>query len=206
MAELYTTLRMDDRGVELGGPLNGRVATLHTRAWIPLADLMAISDASLQRQERTATDLFYAESWALVEMLALSPGYAHDFQQLISAAGEGMTKNGKSFDAIERDLHAWVAQGMAAIQLPRVNPESVAMEVSDVPPLASRVLLAQLLLTAGEFDRAEALFSALSREASESADVSAALGMIALHKGDWDGARLAWKRAIDEGIADAKLC
>ncbi len=207
LAELYTTLRMDDHGVELGGPLPGRVRTLSTRAWIPLADLMAMSDASLQRQERGVTDLFYSESWALTEMLALSPGYSAGFAQLIATSGRDFTKiYGKPVDAIKRDLGAWVAQGMAAIQLPPVHPESVAMEVSDVARLASRVLLAQLLLTAGEFDRAEALFSALSREAPDSADVSAALGMIALHKGDPEGARLAWKRAIEEGIADPKLC
>ncbi len=207
LAEFYTTLRMDDRGVELGGPLPGRVETLRKRAWMPLADLMAISDASLQSQERAATALFYAESWATVEMLALSPGYSAGFEQLIASSGRDFMKiYGKQPNAIERDLRAWVAQGMAAIQLPQVHPEPVAMEVSDVPPLASRILLAQLLLTAGEFDRAEALFSTLSHEAPDSADVSAALGMIALHNGDSQGARVAWKRAIEEGIADPKLC
>ncbi|HMD48040.1 MAG TPA: tetratricopeptide repeat protein, partial [Bryobacteraceae bacterium] len=207
LAEYYTTLRMDDRGVELGGPLPGRVETLRKHAWMPLTDLMAISDASLQSQERATTDLFYGESWALVEMLALSPGYSASFGQLIASSGQDFTKiYRKPVDAIEHDLRAWVSQGIAAIQLPQVHTESVAIEVSDVPPLASRVVLAQLLLTAGEFDRAEALFSALSREVPDSADVSAALGMIALHKGDSQGARLAWKRAIEEGIADAKLC
>ena len=207
LAELYTTLQMDDRGVELGGPLPGRVQTLRTHAWMPLADLMHVSDAWFQSQERTTTDLFYAESWALVEMLALSPGYSAGFEQLIAVRGNGFAKiYGKQADAIERDLHTWVSQGMAALQLPPVHPKSVAPEVMDVPPGASRVLLAQLLLTAGEFDRAQPLFSELSREAPDSADVSAGLGMIALHKGDSEGARIAWKRAIEQGIADPKLC
>jgi len=210
LAELYTTLRMDDRGAELGGPLPGRVETLRRHAWMPLADLMALSDASLQRQERAATDLFYAESWALTEMLALSPGYAAGFEQLIATPGQGFTKiYGKQADAMERDLRTWVNQGAASlVQLPRVSldPGAGAVEVSDVSQIASRLLLAQLLLAAGEFDRAEALFSALNREAPDSADVSAALGMIALHQGNSEGARLAWKRAIGQGIADPKLC
>ncbi len=78
------------------------------------------------------------------------------------------------------------------------------MEVSPVSPLASRVLLAQLLLAAGEFDRAEALFSAWW--SADSAEVSAALGTIALHKGDRDAARFAWGRAVALGITDAQLC
>ncbi len=207
LAELCSTLRMDDRGVQLGGPLPGRVQTLRSHDWMPLADLMAISDAALQHQDRAATGLFYAQSWALAEMLALSPGYSAGFERLIAARGEGFTKiYEKQAEAIERDLHAWVAQGMAAIQLPPIHSEFVAPEVTDVPRLASQLLLAQLLLAAGEFDRAELLFSALSREAPELADVSAALGMIALHKGDSEGARAAWKRAIERGIADPKLC
>jgi tetratricopeptide (TPR) repeat protein len=198
LAELYTTLKMDDRSAELGASLPGRLQTLRRRDWMPLTDLRAISDASLQRQERATTDLFYAESWALTDMLALSPGYAADFQQLIAAPSQSLTQiYGKSSDAIERDLRAWVAKGPAAIPLPQVHPESVAVEVSEVPPVASRVLLAQLLLTAGEFDRAETLFSGLAQEAPDSADVAAALGTIALHKGDLNAARIAWKRAID---------
>lgn len=210
LAELYSTLRMDDRGAELGGPLPARLDTLRMRAWMPLAELTALSDASLRHEERGTIAVFYAESWALTGMLALSPGYAAGFQQFVARAGPGsssleaLTKSyGKSADAIARDFRAWVDQRASrAVQLPRVSPESVAVEVSPVSPLASRVLLAQLLLAAGEFDRAQALFSALP----DSAEVSAALGTIALHKGDRNAARLAWGRAVALGITDAQLC
>lgn len=214
LAELYSTLRMDDRGTELGGPLPARLDALRRRAWMPLADLTALSVASLQQAERSTVDLFYAESWALTGMLALSPTYAAGFQQLIARSGasllslEVLTKHyGKSADAIAGDLRVWVDQRAASsVQLARVSPESGAVEISDVPPLVPRVLLAQLLLTAGEFDRAEALFHALADALPDSAEVSAALGLIALHKGDSERARLGWKRAMDQGITDAKLC
>ena len=92
------------------------------------------------------------------------------------------------------------------IQLPAVVTESVPVEVSDVSPIATRLLLAQVLLAAGEFDRAETRFIALAREAPDSPEVSAALGMIALRQGDTEGARRAWKRAIEQRIADPRLC
>jgi tetratricopeptide (TPR) repeat protein len=210
LAELYSTLRIDERGTELGGPLPVRLGALRRRAWMPLADLMALSGASLQHEERDTAELFYAESWALTGMLALSPGYAPGFQQFIAASGAGtsslevLTRTcGKSADAIAHDLRAWVDQrASSSVQLPRVSPESIAVEVSGLPSSASRLLLAQLLLAAGEFDRAGALFASLD----DSADVSAALGTIALHKGDLNAARLAWRRAISQGITDAKLC
>jgi Tetratricopeptide repeat len=203
LAELYSTLEMDDRGTQLGGPLRARLQTLRREAWMPLADLTAFSDASLQHTERGTADLFYAESWALTGMLALSPGYAAGFQRIIAAEGAGLP----SMDVLTRDLRAWVDSGASAsVHLPRVSPDSVAVETSDISPLSSRLLLAQLLLSAGEFDRAEVLFHALADVLPDSADVSAALGTIALHNGDLTAARSAWKRAIEQGITDAQLC
>jgi tetratricopeptide (TPR) repeat protein len=67
-------------------------------------------------------------------------------------------------------------------------------------------LLAQVLLAAGQFDRAGARFTSLAHDAPDSPEVSAGLGMIALQRGDSVSARQAWKRAIDQGIADAGLC
>jgi tetratricopeptide (TPR) repeat protein len=214
LAEVYSTLRMDDRGAELGGPLRGRLQALRNHAWMPLAALTSLPKGSIERQERGTNDLFYAESWALTGMLALSPGYASRFPRFVAAAGEGVPSldlltriYGKSAEELTHDLRVWVAQDApATVQLPRVLLEPKLAEVSGVAPLAARVLIGQLLVAEGEFDLAEALFLDLYRDAPDSPEVSAALGIIALHKGDSAGARRAWKRAIDEGITDAKLC
>ena len=45
-----------------------------------------------------------------------------------------------------------------------------------------------------------------SRRFPKRREISAALGTIALHKGDSEGARRAWRRAIEQGITDARLC
>ncbi len=136
-------------------------------------------------------------------MLALSPGYSAGFQHVIAAAGATEGAGLPGIDVLTHDLRAWVDRGASpSVQLPRVASDSVAVEVSDVSQSASGLLLAQLLLAAGEFDRAQALFTAMP----DSADVSAALGTIALHNGDLTAARLAWKRAILQGISDAQLC
>jgi tetratricopeptide (TPR) repeat protein len=200
LAEFFATLRITGRATELGGPLPGRVRALQGRAWMPVADLLSLSEEAQMRQERSAADLFYAESWALTEMLLLSPKYAPGFQKILAAPS-------LDAEAFTRDLHTWMDQPrFPVVQLPEVVAESGPVEVSDVSPVAARLLLAQLLLAAGEFNRAEALFLALRQDAPDSAAISAGLGMIALHKGDSDGARRLWKRAIDQGIADASLC
>lgn len=218
LAEFFATLRITEHATELGGALPGRVQTLQRRPWKPLADLMSLTEEAQSRQERGEADLFYAESWSLTEMLVLSPGYAPDFQKFIARIAsrtpsmEALSSTyGKSADAIARDLHVWLSQrALPVIQLPEIVTKSVPAEVSVVSTLSARLVLAQVLLAAGEFDRAEAAFRALAHDAPDSgsisADISAALGMIALHRGDSEGARRAWKRAIDQGIADATLC
>jgi len=214
LAEVYSTLQMDDRGTEVGGPLRARLQTLHRRDWVSLDRLTGLSNEAFQHQERTENELFYAESWALTAMLALSPGYAAKFPRFVNAAGEGSSSLDlltriyeRSAEQIGRDLRVWVEQGApATVQLPKLVLAPLDVQVSDVSPLAARVLLGQLLLNAEAFDRAEELFTGLAREAPDSPDVSAALGVIALHKGDIAGAQRAWKQAIDEGISDAKLC
>jgi tetratricopeptide (TPR) repeat protein len=200
LAEFFATLQIREHATELGGALAGRLQTLQRRSWMPLGELMSLSEESQTHLERGAADLFYAESWALTEMLMLSPKYAPSFRVILEPPA-------LDIEAVTRDLHAWVDQPkIPSIQLPELVAPAVTVEVSDVPLAASRLLLAQVFLAAGEFDRAEARFSALAREAPDSAEVSAGLGMIALHRGDSAGARRHWKRAIDQGITDAGLC
>jgi tetratricopeptide (TPR) repeat protein len=154
-----------------------------------------------------------------VDMLVLSPQYALKFGELITALTFGTTGiealpaiYGKSLSAITSDLRAWTRIKHQPVSLPGIQPgqilaQNVAVESSiDVPPLQARALIADMLLAAGELDRAGTLYSDLSREAPKDAGVHAALGNIAILKGDNDRAREQWKLAITLGIQDASLC
>ena len=196
LADFFSTLRLTEHGVELGGALPGRVEILRTRPWIPLGDLLAITKQEHDRQQRSTATLFYAESWALTEMLMLSPKYASGFSSIVASPHLDTA-------TATRDLREWIARReLPVIRLPEIAAPAVRVEVTDVSPPAWRLLLAHLLLAAGEYDRAEMAFQALPG----SAETSAALGVIALHRGDAAGARRAWKRAIEQGIGDARLC
>ena len=200
LAEFFATLHITEHATELGGVLPGRLQTLRRRTWMPLTELMSLSEESRNRQERDVTDLFYSESWALTEMLMLSPKYGPGFRTFLAPPT-------LDIPAVTRDLHAWVNQAqLPSIQLPEVIAPAATIEVSEVPLVAARLLLAQVLLAAGEFDRAEARFSSLAHDLPDSPEISAGLGMIALHRGDSAAARQAWKRAIQQGITDAGLC
>jgi tetratricopeptide (TPR) repeat protein len=92
------------------------------------------------------------------------------------------------------------------VALPKVVIDVPPVEVSAVSPSAARMMTARLLLASNDLDRSAELFNALDRDEPGSPEVAAALGAIAMRKGDLAGARRSWKLAIDEGITDARLC
>ena len=213
LAEFYSTVRIGPNGSTLGGAAPSNIQILRRRAWLPLAELLTTEAAALGDRDRAA--LFYAQTWALTEMLVLSPEYGARFPALITALSLGepsvetlVSVNGKSVDAIARDVHAWVdgRNKFTPVALPGVAAGEVAVEFSDVSPFAARSLLAELVLASGNLQRAESLYRDLAHDAPDAADVSAALGTIALRKGDYAGAREQWKRAIGQGVRDATLC
>jgi tetratricopeptide (TPR) repeat protein len=213
LADLFSTVRVSERESVLGGELAGRAQTLRRRSWTPLSELLSSEKAPLGT-DRAAAELFYAQSWALAGMVFLSPEYGPKFRDLVNALSFGQPSleafqkiYGKSAEELTRDLRAWVdRRGAVPVRLPGIAALHVEVRVSDVPEPASRALMAELLFAMGQLDRAEAMFRELAREAPGSADIAAALGAIAIRKGDHEGARREWKRAIENGVTDASLC
>ena len=213
LAEFFSTVHVGEQSSELGGDVPGRSQILRRRAWLALSELLSVAEDSRPR-EPGKVELFYAQSWALTDMLFLSEAYSSRFLELITALSFGepslqaLTKvYRKPIEQITSDLHAWMNGGrVGRIHLPGVVTPHTAVTVSDVPALEARLLLADLLSATGELDRSEALYRELQREAPRNADIAAALGTIALRNGDQDGARREWKQAIEAGVTDANLC
>jgi tetratricopeptide (TPR) repeat protein len=214
LAELYSTVRIGEHSSSLGGKILGRSQVLRRNQWMPLPQLLELPRDSALRDDREKAELFYAQSWALADMLMLSPDYAAGFAGFIRELTSGergpralTTLYGKSLETIERDLHAWVNQGHSKPEpLPGVATGAMPVRTSGVPPFAARSLLADLLMTEGELNRAASAYRELAREHPEDAEISVALGTLALRQGDPEGARREWKHAIDQGVRDAALC
>ncbi len=211
LAEFFSSVRVSTSGGEVGGDLPARSQQLRHGPWIPLSELVAMQAIGDNRENAT---LFYSESWALTQMLATSSEYAPRFRELMIALNSGGSSlaalagvYGRPPEAIMTDLHAWVNERRSApVQFAGAVAGSDPVEVSELSSFAARSLMAELLAGIGELDRAESLYRELAREAPEAAEISAAMGMIALQREDLKGARQAWKRAIEHGVMDADLC
>jgi tetratricopeptide (TPR) repeat protein len=73
LAEYYSTFAIeDDRKVYLGRLVNYHLGLLQEQKLMPLSQLFAVTNYSLERNRHDVRSLFYAESWALVHYLILA--------------------------------------------------------------------------------------------------------------------------------------
>ena len=73
LAEYYSTFAIeDDRKVRLGRLIDYHILLLREQKMIPLSQLFAVTQRSLDRNKHNVRSLFYAESWALVHYLILA--------------------------------------------------------------------------------------------------------------------------------------
>src|SRR5262249_40270687 len=111
LAELFSTIQIHERSTSLGGDLPARSQALRRRAWLPLNELLAPSPT---QSDRDRAAIFYAQSWVLTEMLALSPQYSAQFPALFISLSAGapsaavLTETYHTpLETIDRDLHRW---------------------------------------------------------------------------------------------------
>lgn len=209
MADFFSTARLGETDKDGDARLTSRFQTLHGHAWMPLDELLALQKESPVRDDREAASLFYTESWALTEMLLAAPAYGPRLPEFLTAVVSGMPAGSalaavyaKPLDAVSTDLRAWIERHkVMPVSLPDSMPDT-SVEVSEASPLASGMLLADLLATTGKMDRAEALYEELANDAPDDPYVMAALATIAHKKEDDATARRLWRRAFDQGVED----
>ncbi len=214
LAELFSTVQISNQRCEMGGELPMRVNTLRRQSWLPAAEFFAVQPNSPIRLTKDGAALFYAESWAVTDMLVYSPDYAPRFGVLLATLNSGLTSAqaftnvfGKSQEAVLHDAQAWRSRGGSTQQLlPSLAAETFAGPVQELSPFASSTMLGKLLLATGMWERAEQQFSKLLQQAPANPNILAALGTVRLYKGDRTGAIEYWRKALDNGVQDASLC
>jgi tetratricopeptide (TPR) repeat protein len=185
----------------LGGDRPEHAQALRRTAWMPLADLL--------RVRNPGAGIYYAEAWALTDMLALSPAYSGKLRALAGALGAMLpdaafaSVYGRSLDQMAADLRVWIDRRKTMPPIRLDGPTETFVNVSAAPAVEARRVLAQMLLDAGQTDRAAADFHDLP---GENGDVQAALGLIALLQGNRGEARERWTRALALGVHDDALC
>ncbi len=217
LAEYFSTLRFKEDAYELGGDLPARTKILRGRSWLPLPELFALATGSslgsALPDTRKLADIFYAESWALTDMLAASPQYASHFRELVaefvagSSAAQAFAKvYGQSLDEVTTALRKWVGKSRLsrfALNQPAAFEPVPGYEVSS---LKVKSLLADVSLVSGHVEQARIRYAALLQEEPNDPHTHAALGVIAGRQGNREENLKQWREAIRDNSQDADLC
>ena len=154
IAELYSTLRMQGDKALVGDLIPGRLQALFTEKWIPLSALLSAGQESPFYNEKNRAGGFYAESWALVHMLSLSPEYSPKYSEFLNTVNGGLDSEaaleevyGKTVPAVEKDLNAYFRGSQFFGRLYPVKLASVRENFPATPAPAFDVKLALADLT-----------------------------------------------------------
>jgi hypothetical protein len=214
-ADVNSTLRRTGPDkVLIGDLIPGRVETLRTSGWIPLATLTSATDTSPLYTGPRA-QMFYSESWALVHMLYLSPNYGPGFGPFVLALARGKSFSRACETAfhrtpyeVERDLHAYLESRQLYGLTFTVNfsAASTAVRITPLTRFDADLGLADLLAAVHHFAAAKSAYRWLALRYPDRVEVEESLGYLAWSMGNLAAARSHFAAALERGTRDSAMC
>jgi len=214
LAEVYSNLEARGSAIVVGQPIPGRVAALERGRWIDLRTLVSASRASPVYNDKSSAEMFYAESWALVHMLALDNAYSPRLKSLLYALPHSTSvaalenTYAKPIARVEADLRVYMERSqfnaaVFAIRLPESEP---APQVKLQAGLEARLALAELLLDRpGRTAEARAAFEQAVHDYPKRAEAEQGLGELLAHERREREAAAHFARAAALGDTDARM-
>jgi hypothetical protein len=214
VAEVYSTMKQIGNKVQIGDVIPGHFMVLRDRKMLSVEALVNIGHDSPYYNERDRAGVFYSESWALTHMIMFSPIYRPRLAWLWPLLSQGIPAAeafpkacGKSLDAVQADLQRYIAsnQFFAALFDTKLEKAAEKPDVTVVPPLESRIVLAQILALIRKPGEARAAFETLARDYPKSWEVEAGLARFCWLERKEDEALRHFARAAELGSTDPEI-
>ncbi len=206
LADFYSTLECRQARVLVGTAPTGREFILESRGWMDWETLTSAGQDSPYYREPEKMVLFYAQSWALVHMLAMDPVYADGFPKFVAAVSAGASADaalravyGKTLPQAGRELATYVGAKRLKPHWVNVDARPSAFETHSIAEAAERVAfaLAEVLAanpqTAGE---AKTRWAELAVKYPGDPRSEESLGYIAIRANEPKEAALHLSRAV----------
>ncbi len=214
-AEVYSTMKSAKDGVAVGDLIPRHMTALEQGRWFSLEQLQAITVQSPDYNETARSGIFYAESWALVHMLYLSPDYKDNFGKFIGALNRGLalpdaTKAayGKTLDQVFQDLRGYLLRKklygtvfLTPYDKSRETPEMSSVSVYDV-----YLMLADLHAASHHPVDAARGYKQLQEDDPKRPEAFTGAGYLALQLQNRDTARAEFHKAFALGSDDPQMC
>ncbi len=214
IADFYSTIQFRGRQMWVGEPVASYGQLLRDGKMLDLKTLRGVADDSPYYRDKDKRVLFYAQSWALVHMLHLSDQYRGGAADFVNRTLQGEPDAlGSAFGRTDREIEADLREYVSRETLPRVNlavagpltkPANIAVEL--LSELDSALLLANLFVVSEKRAEADKFYQAIVKAHPQSGEAEAALGYLALARLEDESALLHFRRALDRGVRNARLC
>lgn len=172
MADVYSTLRMQDGKILVGATPTQRTYSLTTQRWIKMPGFVKVDMKSAEYNEAEQATVFYGQSWLLAHMLMLDSAYRDKFPaflERVSKTGSSETAfsdtYNKSLADVERAMNAYFRQTSIGAQL--FDAAEVNVQGASATPAAeveTGPLLAVLRAATGNVDDGLARLKKLAAE------------------------------------------
>lgn len=149
-AEYFATATVSERGkTTFGLPDPGRQYALQQNRWLPMDQLLR-ARGSFDIQERTARNMYYAQSWALTHWLLSDSARVQSLVPYLTAVGGGQdpveawgAAYGMTPEQLTAQLRAYLRGGLRYVegQIPPINP---TITVTTLSPAADAMLLSAI--------------------------------------------------------------
>jgi Flp pilus assembly protein TadD len=149
LADFYSTVESRTAQVLLGAAPSGRENALSTQRWIDWSAFAGVDHDSPYYRQADKMLLFYAQSWAMVHMLALDSAYEPGFKTFLLTVSAGASTESamqtvyrKSLEQIGADLQSYVGSKRMAAHLLDIDIRPMSLEAETVGDAGKRVELA----------------------------------------------------------------
>ena len=214
LAEVYSNMETHGAYVVVGRVIPARAAALAQGRWIDLRSLVSATRGSPVYNKHTEAEMFYAESWALVHMLALDNAYSPRLRSLMDAllhqdSVEAFQKTyGKPIESVEADLRVYLENNRlnAAVFAIRPAAAGAGTQVTLKAGLEARLALAGMLLDyPGRTAESRAAFEQAIRDYPLRPEAEQGMGEYLAHERREPEAIQHFARAVSLGGQDASL-
>ncbi len=215
LAELYSNMRPIGSQIAVGSPIESHRFVLVREKWIPLEQVVSAGHDSPLYNEKARAGVFYAESWALVHMLALDAQYRPGYNACVgeldrgSGAGDAFRKvYNKSLREVQKDLEAYVrgTQFRAALFNVKLPKNTDQPEVRPATALESGLVLADVLANQkSKFPQAQEALEGLASQYPQSWEAQQGLAYLNWHGGKIEPSIGHFRRASELGCTNPKM-
>jgi len=177
MADFYSTVAERKSQVILGTAPSGRESTLNSHRWIEWNTLTAVDHDSPYYRQADKMLLFYAQSWAMVHMLAMDSQYEAGFSKFLATVSNGADTDAaltavyhKTLEQVGQDVQAYVGSKRMAARLMDIDVRQGDIETTEIGDASKRVELAMADILAASPQLAQEANSRLASLATKYPD------------------------------------